>query len=130
MAAGGSNRAGECSMYRASAHVKEIATHRRTTYVWVCMSFFWRVHRRSALNDMTFLNKDQRAAALVVPVVLFGLLGASDNLADFSNLDDEQIEAIERAYDLRESGDFDGARGVLERAGILRAPEEGSGAQD
>jgi hypothetical protein len=68
---------------------------------------------------------DQKLAMLVVPVLLFGVLGAATAAAqgrNFSELTEAQKEAIEEAHVLRESGEFERARNVLEAAGLMRGP--------
>lgn len=67
---------------------------------------------------MKTLTQDQKLALLVVPVLLFGILGSSYALAYESDLTDEQKDAIIEAHELRQSGDFDSARDVLQKAGV------------
>lgn len=74
---------------------------------------------------MKTLTRDQKMAALALPVLLFGVLGASYAFAaDFSELTEEQKTALEQARDLRETGDYEGARELLESADL---PERGKG---
>jgi len=67
---------------------------------------------------MRTLSTDQKIAALALPVLLFGVLGASVASAHFADLTDDQKSAIEEARELREEGDFKGARDILQAAGV------------
>ncbi|NCN52635.1 hypothetical protein GW943_02385 [Candidatus Parcubacteria bacterium] len=69
---------------------------------------------------MNTLTRDQKFAALVIPILLFGVLGVSYAYADFKDLTDDQKDALDEARDLRESGDFDGAKQVLQDAGVTK----------
>ena len=68
------------------------------------------------------LTHDQKLALLVVPVLLFGMLGVN-NYAFGGEIDltDEQKEAIIEAHELRESGRFEGARNILEKSGVKKS---------
>ncbi len=67
---------------------------------------------------MTTFTQDQKLALLVVPVLLFGILGSSYALAYETDLTDEQKEAVIEAHELRQAGDFESARSILEKAGV------------
>jgi len=73
---------------------------------------------------LSSLSRDQKIAALALPVLLFGVLGASYASASAPNLTDDQRSAIGQARDLREEGNYESARKVLEDA---RLPERGKG---
>lgn len=71
------------------------------------------------ITTMQPLSHDQKLALLVVPVLLFGMLGVNDNaLAGEIDITDEQKEAIIEAHELRESGKFEDARSILEKSGV------------
>lgn len=69
---------------------------------------------------MNAFTRDQKLAMLVVPVLLFGLLGTSYASAYGRNLTEEEQAAIEEAHSLRESGEYTKAREVLVKAGLSR----------
>lgn len=71
-------------------------------------------------KNMNALTHDQKLAMLVVPFVLFGILGVSYASAHDLELTEEQQRALEVAKDLREQGDFEGARETLQEAGVFR----------
>ena len=69
---------------------------------------------------MQSFTTDQKLALLVVPVLLFGLLGVSTASAYGRNLTSEERSAIEEAHDLREAGEYERAQEVLDKAGLIR----------
>jgi len=80
------------------------------------------------MSTLSTLSRDQKIAALALPVLLFGILGASYAYADFSDLTDEQRSAIEEAHSLREAGNYEAAKKVLEGADLpLHPPHRGFG---
>lgn len=69
-----------------------------------------------AIATMQTLTHDQRLALLVVPVLVFGVFGVNNYaIAGDTDFTDEQKEAIIEAHELRESGNFEGARNILEK---------------
>ena len=73
---------------------------------------------------------DQKVAMLVVPMLLFGMIGISYASAYGRNLTEDEESAIRKAHTLRESGDYAGAEGVLRSSGIeqlLTAKEREAG---
>ena len=72
---------------------------------------------------MSPLTKDQKLAMLAVPFVLFGVLGVSYASAHDLELTEEQQRALEVAYDLREHGDYEGARSLIQKIDI---PDSGT----
>lgn len=69
-----------------------------------------------AISTMQTYTHDQRLALLVVPVLLFGIFGVNNYaIADETDFTNEQKEAIIEAHELRESGNFEGARSILEK---------------
>jgi hypothetical protein len=67
---------------------------------------------------MNAFTNDQKIAFLVVPMLLFGVLGSSTSYAYGRNFTDEERTALEEARDLREQGEFEKAQEVLKEAGV------------
>ena len=66
------------------------------------------------------LSLDQKMALLVVPVLIFGVVGVSSAAAYGRNFTDEEQIAIAEAHNLRESGEYERAREILENAGLYK----------
>lgn len=78
---------------------------------------------------MKTLTQDQKMALLVVPVLLFGVLGANYASAAYTRngLNNNEEEAVMEAHMLREAGDYEGAKRVLQEVGINRGPQNERG---
>lgn len=77
---------------------------------------------------MATLTRDQKIAALAIPLILFGILGASVTSAHVGrSLTEEQQAVVDEARALREAGDREGARELLEEAGIPLRGHTGHG---
>lgn len=68
---------------------------------------------------MATLTRDQKIAALAVPLILFGILGTSVAFAHPGRaLSEEERAVVSEARELREAGDYEGAKSLLREAGI------------
>lgn len=67
---------------------------------------------------MDTFTSDQKIAMLVVPMLLFSMLGVSYASAYGRDLTPEEEVAIRKAHSLREGGDYDGAHHVLAASGV------------
>lgn len=76
------------------------------------------------LSTMQPLSTDQKIAMLVIPVLLFGVLGASPASAYGRNFTQAQRKAVIEAHTARESGNYKKARAILEQAKLITEHED------